>query len=500
MADASQEELRTLTWRSEKTMRMADELKIAQQRVHELEDQVDDLSSTLNSLLGRPVSPAASRASLSQTALTTSVSSPPRKGASLSASSSSALRHMTVALGPADEKLSLEELMTGNGRHAKSEDKTSIDIAALVAATDEQGHAARHPEGKLTQVAGVTKQEPIASSAAALRRGHAEQETEDGVEVAVEQEVSAERLAEAVAAEYIRAGSARFGFARVASVVEPESVQALEARVSDLRERVASQPSPRESLQEASLDAQQTSDRPTAEGVVGHGSAGGQGQTEVEERQTDVGKSGCRGLQGLDSASDDDRLRLQSSFGQRLQAAFSIGLHQLPPSATTSSDEHLDSALSVLDQDIQRLEHENVRVAMLTDDEKLSRQEEVEGVTGDTGEDEDEDSLALLLRYSQGGCDPWELGADEDSDKRLEGEWGPCHELATVDEESQQDEVEQEQGEESADCVPETESLERGDDKQMVLEESIHGDNERMLMAQFEVEHARGSVTAHPLT
>ena len=45
----------------------------------------------------------------------------------------------------------------------------------------------------------------------------------------------------------------------------------------------------------------------------------------------------------------------------------------------------------MLDQDIQRLEHENVRVAMLTDDEELSRQEEVEGVTGDTGEDEDED-------------------------------------------------------------------------------------------------------------
>ena len=130
MADASQEELRTLTWRSEKTMRMADELKIAQQRVYELEDQVDDLSTTLNSLLGRPVSPAASRASLSQTALTTSVSSPPRKGAALSASSSSALRHMTVALGPADEKLSLEELMTGNGRHAKSEDKEPIASSA----------------------------------------------------------------------------------------------------------------------------------------------------------------------------------------------------------------------------------------------------------------------------------------------------------------------------------------------------------------------------------
>ena len=500
MADASQEELRTLTWRSEKTMRMADELKIAQQRVHELEDQVDDLSSTLNSLLGRPKSPAASRASHSQTVLKTLLSSPPRKGASLSASSSSALCHMTVALGAADEKLSLEELMTGKVRHSKSEDKTSIDIAALVAATDEQGHAVRHPEGlqgaaTLTQVAGVTKQEPIASSAAALRRReHAEQEAEDGVELAVEQEVSAERLAKAVAAEYIRAGSARFGFARVAGVVEPESVQALEARVSDLRQRVALQTSPRESLKQVSLcvaeamsdvtkaglSAQQTSDRPKAEGVVGHGAAGGQGQTEVEERETDVGASGCRGLQGL----DDDSLRLQSSFGQRLQAAFNIGLHQLPPSATTSSDEHVDSVLPVLDQDIQRLEHENLKVDTVIEDEELSGQEELEGVTGDTGEDEDEDSLALLLRYSQGGCDPWELGADEDSDKCLEGEWGPCHELATVDEES----------------IPETESLERGDDKKIVLDESIHGENEHMLMAQFEVEHARGSVSAHPLT
>ena len=37
----------------------------------------------------------------------------------------------------------------------------------------------------------------------------------------------------------------------------------------------------------------------------------------------------------------------------------------------------------------------------------------------------------------------------------------------------------------STDCIPETESLERSDDEQMVLDESIEGEDEHMLLAQF---------------